>query len=116
MHIQSKLAFTERRRAGRFPIAIPVELERGTGVTRDVSLSGVFFETDQFVVLGQPIRLTLVLERASPSQPVRLQCEGRVVRVERHQPELRLGVAVAIESHRFRTRQHWKGSPDEKSS
>lgn len=100
----------ERRRAVRFPIAIPVELEGGTGVTRDVSLSGVFFETDQFFLMGAPIRLTLVLERASPGQPVRLQCEGRVVRVERRQPELRLGVAVAIESYRFRTREHPSGS------
>lgn len=102
--------FRERRRAVRFPIAIPVELEGGTGVTRDVSLSGVFFETNQFFALGEPIRLTLILERATPVQPVRLQCEGRVVRVERRQPELRLGVAVAIESYRFRTREHASSS------
>ncbi len=99
----------ERRRAARFPIAIPVELEGGTGVTRDVSLSGVFFETNQFFALGEPIRLTLVLERASPGQPVRLQCDGRVVRVERRQAELRLGIAVAIESYRFRTREQTGG-------
>ena len=97
--------FRERRLAMRFPIAIPVELEGGTGVTRDVSLSGVFFETDQFVALGEPIRMTLVLERATPGQPIRLQCEGRVVRVERHQLQLRLGVAVAIESYRFKSRE-----------
>ncbi len=102
--------FPERRRAARFPIAIPVELEGGTGVTRDVSLSGVFFETNQFFALGELIRLTLVLERASPGQPVRLQCDGRVVRVERRQAELRLGVAVAIESYRFRRRDRPGGS------
>ena len=110
MQTQSSPGFTERRQAVRFPIAIPVELDEGTGITRDVSLSGVFFETDQFFLMGAPIRLTLVLERASPGQPVRLQCEGRVVRVERRQPELRLGVAVAIESYRFRTREHPSGS------
>jgi hypothetical protein len=95
----------EQRRASRFPIAIRVEVEGGSGVTRDVSLSGVFFETDQFFVRGEPIRLTLILERASPGHPVRLQCEGRVVRVERRQLELRLGVAVAIDSYRFGTRE-----------
>ena len=100
----------DRRRAVRFPITVPVELDGGGGVTRDVSLSGVFFETEQWFAPGEPIRLTLVLERASPGQPVRLQCEGRVVRVERRQPELRLGVAVAIESYRFRTREHPSGS------
>jgi hypothetical protein len=104
--------FRERRRAVRFPITIPVELEGGTGVTRDVSLSGVFFETNHFFALGEPIRLTLLLERATPGQPVRLQCEGRVVRVERRQPELRLGVAVAIESYRFRKPEQASGPHD----
>ncbi len=100
----------EKRRAARFSIAIPVEVEGGTGVTRDVSLSGVFFETDRVFVRGEPIRVTLILQRASPGHPVRLQCEGRVTRVERRQAELRLGVAVAIESYRFGTREQSKGS------
>ena len=97
--------FHERRRDTRLPIAIPVELEGGTGVTRDVSLSGVFFETDRCLVLGEQIRLTLVLGRLSPDYPVRLQCDGRVVRVERREMQVRLGVAVAIESYRFMTRE-----------
>ncbi len=100
----------EQRQAARFSIAIPVEVEGGTGVTRDVSLSGVFFETDRLFVRGEPIRVTLILQRASPDNPVRLQCEGRVIRVERRQPELRLGVAVAIESYRFGTREQSQGS------
>ena len=106
---ESAPRFRERRRAIRFPIVIPVELEGGTGVTRDVSLSGVFFETDQFHVLGEPIRLTLVLQRVSPDHPVRLQCEGRVVRVERRQLQLGVGVAVAIESYRFKSREQPRG-------
>jgi Tfp pilus assembly protein PilZ len=82
-----------------------VELEGGTGLTRDVSISGVFFETDRYLVLGEQVRLTLVLGRLSPDDPVRLQCDGRVVRVERREMQLRLGVAVAIESYRFMTRE-----------
>ena len=101
--------FHERRRDTRLPIAIPVELEGGTGITRDVSLSGVFFETDRYLVLGEQIRLTLLLGRLSPDYPVRLQCDGRVVRVERREMQVRLGVAVAIESYRFMTREQPRG-------
>jgi hypothetical protein len=93
------LHFPERRRAARFPLAIPVELEGGAGVTRNVSLSGVLFRTEQAFSLGQQIRMVLVLERASPDRPVRLQCEGRVVRVARLD-EAR-DVAVAISAYRF---------------
>jgi len=89
----------ERRRAQRFRIAIPVELDEGAGITRDVSLSGVFFETEQSMTPGEQIHLVLVLERVSPGRPVRLQCEGRVVRVDRF--DSRIGVAVAISSYRF---------------
>lgn len=90
---------SDRRRAARFQIAIPVELEGGTGITRDVSLSGVFFETEQSFAPGEEISLALVLERASPTRPVRLQCDGRVVRVTRF--DGRIGVAVAFSSYKF---------------
>jgi hypothetical protein len=99
MRTHNSLATAERRRAVRFPIAIPVELEEGKGVTRDVSLSGVSFETDLLFSSGEPIRLTLVLERASPGHPVRLQCEGRVVRVG--QSNGKGQVAVDITTHAF---------------
>ena len=90
---------SERRRAARFRIAIPVELEEGAGITRDVSLSGVFFETDHSFAPGEQISLVMVLERVSPGHPVRLQCEGRVVRVNRF--DTRIGVAVAISAYKF---------------
>lgn len=93
----SALGFPERRQAIRFPLALPVELERGRGITRDVSVSGVYFETDQSFSLGESIRLTLVLERVYPGRPVHLQCQGQIVRVERR--EGKVGVAVAITSY-----------------
>ncbi len=90
---------SERRRAARFPLTIPVELEEGRGTTRDVSLSGVFFETDQSFAPDERVSLVLVLERSSPGRPIRLQCEGRVVRVT--SSGTRTGVAVALSSYRF---------------
>jgi hypothetical protein len=90
---------SDRRQAARFRIAIPVELEGGMGTTRDVSLSGVFFETEQSFAPGEQISLALVLERVSPGRPVRLQCDGRVVRVT--PVDRRIGVAVAFSSYKF---------------
>jgi hypothetical protein len=37
--------FEERRRGQRFKLALPVQLNDGTGTTRDISTSGIFFET-----------------------------------------------------------------------
>jgi hypothetical protein len=89
----------DRRQARRFPVVLPVELEAGEGLTRDATLSGVYFETDQSFSPGEPIRLILVLEHVYPGRPVRLQCQGRVVRVERR--DGKTGVAVDITSCEF---------------
>lgn len=99
MHIP--LDRPERRKVQRIPMALPVELSEGTGITRDLSVCGVFFETDRSFLPGESIQFTLVLEYLDPRQPVRLQCQGRVVRIERH-GEL-TGVAVAITAYRFTT-------------
>jgi hypothetical protein len=95
----AELDRSDRRQAARFRIAIPVELEGGMGTTRDVSLSGVFFETEQSFAPGEQISLALVLERVSLGRPVRLQCDGRVVRVT--PVDRRIGVAVAFSSYKF---------------
>ena len=85
----------ERRQAPRYRVALPVELEGGSGQTRDASASGVFFETDQSFSPGAPISLALVFGGG-----LRVQCEGQVVRVE--PVGARVGVAIALMSYRFR--------------
>jgi hypothetical protein len=90
---------SERRKSARFRIVLPVELQEGSAVTGDMSLSGVFFETDQPLAPGEPVRLVMVLERVSPIRPIRLECEGRVVRVTRL--DGKIGVAVAISAYKF---------------
>lgn len=80
-------------------MALPVELEEGQGTTRDVSLSGVFFETGVPFRLNETIKFILVFEGMSWSHTIRLECEGRVVRI---QPSgERVGVAATIASYRF---------------
>ena len=84
----------EQRRTLRYPLELPVEVAGSTGRTRDFSASGVFFETDRALRPGAPIRFSLVIGRVSPGRPLRLDCEGRVVRTEPR--DGRLGVAVAV--------------------
>lgn len=82
-----------RRREPRLAIGLPVELERGNGWTRDVSASGVYFETDRSLSVGAPIEFSLVLAHAEPTV-LRLQCVGRIVRMERQAGKV--GVAATI--------------------
>ena len=89
----------DRRKAPRFRVALAVELLEGTGITRDLSACGVFFETDRVFALGDVIQFALVLEYIDARQPVRLQCRGHVVRLERQ--DNTMGVAVAITAYRL---------------
>ena len=89
----------ERRQAMRFRGSLPIEWEKGAGVTRDFSASGIFFETDQFFSFGEPLELALNLEHFEPGRLVRVRCRGEVVRVERGRKKV--GVAMAIHSYFF---------------
>jgi hypothetical protein len=104
MHMGDTLEIPDRRKAPRFQVALPVELMEGTGVTRDLSAGGVFFETDRVFGLGEVSQFALVLEYIDPRQPVRLQCRGRVVRLERRGNTM--GVAVAIAAYRLDAQAH----------
>jgi len=84
----------EQRRTLRYSLELPVEVAGATGRTRDFSASGVFFETDRALRPGAPIRFSLVIGRVSSGLPLRLNCEGRIVRTEPR--DGRLGVAVAV--------------------
>lgn len=71
-----------KRSAKRIRIEVPVHLDQGEGVTRDVSQSGVFFYTDQTFSPGMPLNFVLELDYVFPGEPVFLHCRGEVVRVE----------------------------------
>ena len=91
----------DRRQAKRRAVRLLVELQHGTGRTIDISSSGVFFETDRAFTLGEPISLAVMLTDVHPMPPIRLRCEGRIVRVERR--DNLIGVAVAISSSQAET-------------
>jgi len=85
--------FEERRRGQRFKLALPVQLNDGIGITRDISTSGIFFETESAYAIGDTIRLLLNFEHET------LQCEARVVRVEPRNGQF--GIAVELTSYVF---------------
>ena len=77
----------------RFKLALPLQLKNGAGMTRDISTSGIFFETKSAYSIGETIRLSVNFEHET------LQCEARVVRVEPRNGQF--GVAVELRSYVF---------------
>jgi Tfp pilus assembly protein PilZ len=80
----------DERRGKRVSALLPVEAGGATGIARDVSATGIFFETGAGFSIGSPVNLALDLD--TPWGKVMLRCEGKVVRVERRDDTI--GVAV----------------------
>ena len=87
-----------KRSAKRVRVEIPVHLDQGAGVTRDVSQSGVYFFTDHPFSPGMSLDFVLELDYVFPGEPVFLHCRGQVVRVE--DAGERRGVAASISEFR----------------
>lgn len=70
---------------------------RGAGITRDVSAGGTFLFTESCPPAGTKIEFDLFLPKISEqSSKIRVQGEGRVLRVElRREGEKRSGFAAA---------------------
>ncbi len=64
----------------RVPAALPVTLDRGTGITRDIRASGVFFETEVNYASGSVISFSIELD--GPTGKMMLKCQGQITRVE----------------------------------
>lgn len=82
----------EKRKQQRIPIALPVFVKNMTGVTRDVSATGVFFWTGYACMTGDFIHFEVELRR--PVGKMMLKCQGDVVRTEAR--DTTIGVAVRI--------------------
>jgi hypothetical protein len=87
----------EKRSKERVSTALPVILGQAAGVTRDVSASGIFFETSAALDAGGSIDFSIELE--SPGGKMLLICSGEIVRKESRGD--RLGVAVKITDSRM---------------
>jgi hypothetical protein len=99
----------EKRAARRFALRIPVHVNRGeTPVQeesveiRDVSARGICLYLDSGIAQGSAIGFTLTLPpEITLTESIRVQCKGRVVRVEEGSPDGKLAVAAVIEEYEF---------------
>ena len=82
----------ENRREDRVERELPVDLGGATGITRNVSASGVFFETDAKYAVGSEIGFIVDLE--ATGRRMVLKCRGEILRVT--QSGGKLGVAAKI--------------------
>ncbi len=99
----------EKRAARRFALRIPVSVARGenseqseSAQLRDVSARGISFYLDSPIAQGSPLAFTLTLPpEITLTESIRVQCKGRVVRVEESASEGKMAVAAVIEDYEF---------------
>jgi hypothetical protein len=99
----------EKRAARRFALRIPVAVSREEDSTfsepaqiRDVSARGICFYLDAPIAQGSPIGFTLTLPpEVTLTESIRVQCKGRVVRIEDNAGEGKMAVAAVIEEYEF---------------
>jgi len=98
----------EKRAARRFALRVPVTVNREPNAQnevaqiRDVSARGICFYLDSSVNKGSPIGFTLTLPpEITLTESIRVQCKGRVVRVENGLPDGKVTVAAVIEEYEF---------------
>lgn len=98
----------EKRAARRFALRVPVTVNRNTNGTaeaaqiRDVSARGICFYVDSAIAQGSPIGFTLTLPpEITLTESIRVQCKGRVVRVEDNNRDGKVTVAAVIEEYEF---------------
>ena len=86
------------RHEDRFSADLPLKLEGGTGIARNVSANGIYFVTDLSLQQGAPVRFTLEFNNFA-SGPIAVNCIARIVRVEKQGASN--GIAAAISSFEF---------------
>lgn len=98
----------EKRAARRFALHVPVTVNRnGNGQIesadmRDVSARGISLQLDRAIDPGAPIGFTLTLPpEITLTESIRVQCKGRVVRVEQPAADGKVTVAAVIEEYEF---------------
>jgi len=89
----------DRRREERVKLAVPVLLLTSRGVSRDISSSAIYFETEQFLPRGCPVNFMVHLEHACFDRPLHLDCRGLVMRVE--EVGGKFGIAASIQMSRY---------------
>ena len=80
-------------RADRHTVSIPITLGPKTGIVKDISATGIYFEIDCEQKIGSDIHFEL--ELITPGGPIRVNCKGQIVRLENKGKHV--GIAAKIE-------------------
>src|SRR6202167_1528120 len=99
----------EKRAARRFALRIPVAVARDgnsnhgeAAQIRDVSARGICLYLESPIEQGSPIGFTLTLPpEITLTESIRVQCKGRVVRIDTAANNGKLAVAAVIEEYEF---------------
>lgn len=87
------MAIKKNRRAEeRVKVELPVRLDSASGMTRDVSASGISFEVDPSFTPQSEI--SFIIEMDAFDDKMLLKCKGSIVRTETGREKI--GVAVRI--------------------
>ena len=89
----------EKRSSQRIQVEMPVYIGNEKAITRDVSWAGIYFLSEQTFDQGGSLRFSLDLSYALPGEPIRLDCQGEVIRIERC--DEKFGVAARINNFQY---------------
>ena len=84
----------EKRTSQRIQLEVPVYIGGEKAVTRNISWAGIYFLTDQLFAEGGAVNFSLDLAHTLPGKPIKLDCQGEVIRVEQH--DRKFGIAAKI--------------------
>ncbi len=95
---------TDRRSRQRIPARTGVSIrssqgQPATGITRDLSISGIFLYADSAILVGSELELVLMLpSQLTDGEKRWVLCQASVVRVEPGGADGDFGVAASIRS------------------
>lgn len=70
----------DNKRIGkRHNLNYPIEFSSGRGISHDISSTGIYFLTQELLWANEEIKMTIFTSQHSP-----IQCEGKVIRVDRN--------------------------------
>lgn len=84
----------QRRKEERADNKLAVTLDGGSGVSRNLSASGIYFETEVPLRAGASVSFSMDLTNPE-GEPVRMFCAGWVIRTE--EIDGRIGAGVRID-------------------
>lgn len=89
----------EKRKALRFRLKLPVKLKHGGGVTRDISATGVYIETDHSYSVGEPVEFAIGFSQAARLEhSFGVNFQGEVLRVDPGPQKFGVAVSLTLES------------------